>query len=342
MFIEGRYIDEILRPLYEHLSNSTDTFSAGKGKGHDLLAPKIILKNPRARISATQTRGRLISGLAELCWYLSGSSELEHIRYYLPKYPPDGVKGKLRDAYGPRLIGSGDFGYKADQINRVIAKLKAKPDSRRAVISILESSDLEPSMQEAPCTVALQFIRRRERLHLIAMMRSNDAYLGFSHDLFCFTMIQEIVARALGIRVGEYHHFATSLHLYERDMQHIKRYMNEGFQNPTFAMPKMPSGDQRSELKRFIETEAEIRSGKITEASQVKLSNYWKDLALVLLRYADTKSRRGTEHLENNFANISHDFYRNFFTRKPKTLPRTLKKQSIQENLRLEQKLNEN
>lgn len=41
-------------------------------------------------------------------------------------------------------------------------------------------------------------------------MRSNDAYLGFPHDVFFFTMIQELVARSLGIRVGDYHHFATT------------------------------------------------------------------------------------------------------------------------------------
>jgi len=64
MIVEGLYLDEILRKLYSELSKSTDTFEASKGKGRDLLAPKIILKDPRARISATATRGRLISALA--------------------------------------------------------------------------------------------------------------------------------------------------------------------------------------------------------------------------------------------------------------------------------------
>ena len=234
MIIEGKYFDEILRKLYGELRKSTDTFNASKGKGQDLLGPKIILKEPLARISATATRGRLISALAEFCWYMSGSADLDFIRFYIRDYPPKEATGSIEEAYGPRLIGSGEFGQSYDQLERVIYQLKNKPDTRRAVISILQANDLEPERAEAPCTVALQFIRRRGRLHMIAMMRSNDAYLGFPHDVFCFTMIQELIARSLGVQVGDYHHFATSLHLYEEDVDRVSNYLGEGFQNPTF------------------------------------------------------------------------------------------------------------
>jgi thymidylate synthase len=88
MTIEGRYLDEILRKLYGELSRSTDTFQASKGKGQDLLGQKVVLKDPRSRISATATRGRLISALAEFCWYMSGSADLDFIRFYLRDYPP--------------------------------------------------------------------------------------------------------------------------------------------------------------------------------------------------------------------------------------------------------------
>jgi thymidylate synthase len=312
-----------MRKLYGELSKSTDTFEASKGKGQDLLGQKIVLKDPRARISATATRGRLISALAEFCWYMAGSADLDFIRFYLPDYPPKGATGALEEAYGPRLIGTGEFGHSFDQIERVIDRLRRKPDTRRAVISILEPSDLEPGKAEAPCTIALQFIRRRERLHLVAMMRSNDAYLGFPHDVFCFTMIQELIARSLGIQVGEYHHFATSLHLYEHDQDKVSAYLDEGFQSPTFAMPKMPSGCQLANLKAFLDAERSIRSGTITAAAQIKLPQYWRDLALVLLRLADSRFRRGQKMLDKNFSSINSSFYRNFFIRRPKMLPKS-------------------
>ena len=335
MVIEGRYFDEILRKLYGELSRSTDTFEASKGKGQDLLGQKVILKDPRARISATATRGRLISALAEFCWYMSGSADLDFIRFYLKDYPPKGATGSLQEAYGPRLKGTGDFGYNIDQINRVIEKLRAKPDTRRAVITLLESSDLEPSQKEAPCTIALQFIRRRERLHLVAMMRSNDAYLGFPHDVFCFTMIQELVARSLGIKVGDYHHFATSLHLYENDKASVTKYLGEGFQNPVFSMPKMPAGCQLANLDAFLKVEGAIRSGEISEAGAITLPRYWRDLSLILLRHADAKYNRGINALEENFEQIGDPFYKNFFIKRPRVLSTSESQKMVQDKLDL-------
>jgi thymidylate synthase len=336
MIIEGRCLDEILRKLYAELSSSTDTFEARKGRGQDLLASTIILKDPRARVSATATRGRLISALAEFCWYMSGSADLEFIRFYLRDYPPAGASGSIEEAYGPRMLGTGEFGRSINQLQRVTDQLSQRPDTRRAVIPLLEPGDLEPGKSEAPCTSALQFIRRRDRLHMVAMMRSNDAYLGFTHDVFCFTMIQEIIARTLGVRVGEYHHFATSLHLYEHDVEKVARYLDEGFQNPTFAMPKMPDGPQDGNLRAFLQVEERIRAGTIERAEQIALPPYWKDLALILLRHADVKMRRGIEVLEKNFSYISSSFYRNFFMKNPRVISSGAEVALIQNELNLE------
>lgn len=335
MIIEGRYFDEILRKLYSELTLSTDTFEAGKGKGQDLLASKILLRNPRARISATATRGRLVSALAEFCWYMSGSANLDFIRFYLNDYPPKDATGSIEEAYGPRLIGTGEFGKAVNQIERVISRLKIKPDTRRAVISLLEPSDLAPDKMEAPCTTALQFIHRRGHLHLIAMMRSNDAYIGFPHDVFCFTMIQELIARSLGARVGEYHHFSTSLHLYGRDVDKVWRYLDEGFQNPTFAMPKMPNGCQRENLASFLNVERAIREGSLLRSSEIQLPDYWRDLALVLLRFADTKMQRGADIAEENFSAVSDAFYRSFYLKKPSVAAPILKTAFVQKELDL-------
>jgi thymidylate synthase len=261
----------------------------------------------------------------------------------LKDYPPQDATGSLQEAYGPRLKGTGEFGYNIDQIKRVVEKLRKKPDTRRAAITLLESSDLEPSQKEAPCTIGLQFIRRRERLHLVAMMRSNDAYLGFPHDVFCFTMIQELVARSLGIKVGDYHHFATSLHLYENDRDPVATYLGEGFQSPVFSMPKMPSGCQMEHLAAFLGVESAIRQGDIVEAGQISLPKYWRDLSLVLLRCADLRYEREATVLDENFAQIEDPFYKNFFVKRPQILPKGEVQKMVQDNLDLgEEQANEN
>lgn len=171
---------------------------------------------------------------------------------------------------------------------------------------------------------------------MVAMMRSNDAYMGFTHDVFCFTMMQELIARSLGIRVGEYHHFATSLHLYETDTDKVSSYLSEGFQSPTFAMPSMPEGCQRANLDKFLRIEQDIRSGNISDAAGISLPAYWKDLSLILLRHADAKYKRGIRVLDSNFDHVSDRFYNNFFLKKPRVSSPTISRALTQVEFSLE------
>ena len=57
---------------------------------------------------------------------------------------------------------------------------------------------------------------RNGALHMTTVMRSNDAVWGFCNDVFAFTCLQELIANELGVKLGQYHHFAASLHVYER------------------------------------------------------------------------------------------------------------------------------
>lgn len=321
MVFEGKYLDEILRKVYGHLVVSTDTFEARKGAGRDLLASTVMLEEPRARVSASVSRGNIVSALGEFCWYLSGQNDVEFMRYYLPDYPPKDAKGALDEAYGHRLRGTDSkTGRVYDQFLRVIENLETNKDTRKACISILEAGDLAPSKTEVPCTVALQFIRRRGRIHMTTMMRSNDAYRGFIHDIFCFTMIQELVARALGIKIGKYYHFATSLHLYESDHAKAEQYLDEGYQDPTFSMPRMPPGCQLENLKKFLNAEQKIKAGVVIAPEDINLPVYWKDLALVLLQFADRKFKRGEVKRRETIQSISSGFYKPFFLEQPQRL----------------------
>jgi thymidylate synthase len=49
---------------------------------------------------------------------------------------------------------------------------------------------------------------------MFVMMRSNDAYYGFRNDYYCFTELLKRLAQLSNLKVGEYWHWATSMHLY--------------------------------------------------------------------------------------------------------------------------------
>ncbi len=163
----------------------------------------------------------------------------------------------------------------------MIALLGERSASRRAVIQIFNAEDVASEHTEIPCTTTLQFFVRNECLHLIATMRSNDAYIGLPHDVFCFTMLQEIVARSLNCEIGSYRHFVGSMHLYDTDRAHARSLVDEGFQS-RIEMPPMPAGDPWPAIQSVLTAEARIRTGEIFDANLPGLDPYWSDLIRML------------------------------------------------------------
>lgn len=152
--------------------------------------------------------------IGELMWYLSGSNQLSSIQPYSKFWNQLSDDGEtLNSAYGHRIYTK--FGF--DQWEHVKEILRNDPLSRQAVIHI-KDADNTPT-KDLPCTLNLQFHLREGQLHMTASMRSNDIWLGFPFDVFCFTSLQIKMAMELGVKVGEYTHFAGSLHLYERNVK---------------------------------------------------------------------------------------------------------------------------
>jgi thymidylate synthase len=249
--------------------------------------------------------------LGELIWYLSGSNSLEFIAHYIPQYRSESEDGNtVYGAYGPRLIGD----QNGNQIRRIIELLKQKPTTRRAVIQLFDHSDLLRDYKEIPCTISLQFLVRDGRLDLIVNMRSNDAFKGLPHDVFCFTMIQEIVSRSVGTELGIYRHFIGSLHYYDdtdelrNDTERLRSYIGEGYQNP-IEMPPMPVGDPWAEIARLIVSENNIRQMLEFDINDHHLDGYWKDLVRLLQAYAWRNDVAKVQTILNQFEFSKYKLY---------------------------------
>jgi thymidylate synthase len=218
----------------------------------------------------------LFSALGEFLWYLAKTDALSFIRYYIPEYSEYSDDGRtIHGAYGPRLFRDGGL----DQVANVISLLRDRPDSRRAVIQLFRATDIPHPYRDVPCTCCLQFLLRGKRLDLVATMRSNDSVLGLPHDVFAFTMLQELIARSVGADVGQYHHMVGSFHLYGKDRHVAWRYLREGWQR-TRAMPPMPSGRPWASVERLLAAERAVRKGHQPKIRG--LAPYWKDLIRLL------------------------------------------------------------
>lgn len=161
--------------------------------------------------------------LAEMIWYFSGNNDMRFISQFASIWEKLSDNGRTNNsAYGYILKYKSGF----DQIETIIDLLKHHRESRRAVLNINSSNIYVKSTKDEPCTIALQFYIRNNKLHATGMMRSNDVWFGLPYDIIFFTELQKYIARKLNIESGNYHHFVTSIHMYMRDEEKIKEVIS--------------------------------------------------------------------------------------------------------------------
>jgi len=298
--------DDLLLALLPKVIQQGERVKATRGSTRELYGVRLEIENPLSRLSLTESRGKIFSALGELFWYLSGSSSLEFIKYYISAYSQDSEDGAtIHGAYGPRIFDAGGV----DQLSNVMALLTEKPRSRRAVIQIFDAADIARQRKEIPCTTSLQFVMPQNRLTLIVNMRSNDAYMGLPHDVFAFTMIQELVARTLGVEMGSYIHFAGSMHIYENKIPDAEAYIREGYQDFNLNMPAMPVGDPWNSIEILKDVELQARSGAPPPDLIKSMDPYWQDLARMFEVFAASKS-----HNEFRLRDLSDEMHHEIYS----------------------------
>lgn len=306
-YFHGQTLDDVMRSVIEEIQSTGERIKPSQGWCTEVSGVMIEITDPRSRLSRTETRGRPFSCLGELCWYLAGNYELDFISYYVD-YKEFADGDIVYGGYGPRLL---DW-EGVNQLASVRDLLSRKPVSRQAVIQLFDACDIIKEHKSIPCTCTMQFMIRGGRMHMITYMRSNDVFLGLPHDIFAFTMIQEIMARALSVELGTYKHVVGSLHIYDTDKVAAQQFLDEGWQSTQMSMPPMPLGDPWPAIEVLLEAEATIRMGKLPDSVKLKeLHPYWADLVRLLQVFGCWKNKDadGMEHLRQNMSSSIYDTY---------------------------------
>lgn len=273
-------LDDALRLVFQEILQNGEQVKASRGPNLEIAGARVEITDPRARLSRTETRGKPFSCLGELCWYLAGTSSVDFVSYYLKQhYQGYPRQGEVYGAYGPRL-----FNWRGiHQLANVTRILQTKSSSRQAVIQLFDAADIAEKHEDVPCTCTIQFLVRSGRLHMLTHMRSNDAFIGLPHDVFCFTMLQEIVASDLAVEVGTYRHMVGSLHIYESEIDAAKCFLNEGWQSSSERMPPMPAGNPWPAISTLLGAEQQIRTGGTFDDAKLDgVDAYWADLVGLL------------------------------------------------------------
>ena len=173
----------------------------------------VDMKNPIVTYKARDLGYKFMP--AEAAFILTGRNTVGMISKYsdiISQFSDDGYF--FNGAYGPQLI---------DQLTYIVDELVNDPNTRQAVATIWRPNP-RPS-KDIPCTVAVQFMIRDNKLHIFDTMRSSDIWLGWPYDIFNFTMCAAFVSLLYKLRtghllpLGNIYLTAASQHLYESDYE---------------------------------------------------------------------------------------------------------------------------
>ena len=171
------------------------------------------IDNPTWRVISNKDRKwSLEYAEAEWQWYLSGDNRVSRFGELYGKIPD--IWNHMADTSGCVNSNYGWQWMRNDQLDYIVEKLKAEPDTRQAAISIYDAKEHASYEYDTPCTYAVQFTIINEELCMSVYMRSNDLWYGFCNDQYQFSQLQQLIAGMLGISVGWYYHHAHNLHLY--------------------------------------------------------------------------------------------------------------------------------
>lgn len=174
---------------------------------------------PQQRVIFDETRdANPFFHLFESLWMLSGRNDLAYVEQFaknMRNYSDDGET--MWGAYGWRWRSF--FGF--DQIAWAIKRLTENPDDRRVVVQMWDARAdpyvADSGGRDVPCNTQLQFqVSTRGQLDMMVFNRSNDIIWGaYGANAVHFSILQEYVASALGIPIGQYWQISCNYHAYE-------------------------------------------------------------------------------------------------------------------------------
>jgi thymidylate synthase len=161
-------------------------------------------------------------------WMISGSSDNKavidkypNVARFMEKPKSDQLPQNFNTFYGPRIL---------DQLPYVLKELKEHPDTRRAVISILDSQDLllldKDESLEFPCCDSATFSIRDNKLNVHVHMRSQNMGQVLKLDMYLWGRFTCELAKELNIESGNFTSTVVSAHVFNKDLP----YLNSLFQ----------------------------------------------------------------------------------------------------------------
>ncbi|UIO57936.1 thymidylate synthase [Escherichia phage vB_EcoM-S1P5QW] len=175
--------------------------------------------------------------IAELIWFLSGSTNVNDLRLIQHDSLIQGKtvwdenyenqakdlgyhSGELGPIYGKQWR---DFGG-VDQIVEVIDRIKKLPNDRRQIVSAWNPAELK-YMALPPCHMFYQFNVRNGYLDLQWYQRSVDVFLGLPFNIASYATLVHIVAKMCNLIPGDLIFSGGNTHIYMNHVEQCKEIL---------------------------------------------------------------------------------------------------------------------
>jgi thymidylate synthase len=197
----------------------------------------------------TTKKLHLKSIIYELLWFLRGDTNVRWLQEHgvsIWDEWADGA-GELGPVYGYqwRHWRTPD-GREIDQIRLLLDNLRARPDSRRHLVSAWNPADVD-RMALPPCHALFQFYVADGRLSCQMYQRSADLFLGVPFNIASYSLLTLMVAQVCGFRAGEFVLALGDAHLY---LNHLEQAREQLGRAPR-AFPRMRLNPQVRDLFAF-------------------------------------------------------------------------------------------
>jgi thymidylate synthase len=173
----------------------------------------------------TTKKVHLKSIIHELLWFLSGDTNIRYLK-------ENGVRiwdewadenGDLGPVYGKqwRQFPAVNERGSVDQIEELIANIKATPDSRRLIVSAWNPGEIA-DMALPPCHTMWQVKIIGQKMHLQLYQRSADMFLGVPFNIASYALLLQMLAHVTGYEAGDFIHTLGDAHIYSNHMDQVE------------------------------------------------------------------------------------------------------------------------
>jgi len=197
----------------------------------------------------TTKRLHLKSIVYELLWFLRGETNVKWLQERGVTIWDEwaDAEGELGPVYGYqwRHWKTPD-GREIDQIRQVLESIRARPESRRHVVTAWNPADVD-RMALPPCHAFFQFYVAEGRLSCQLYQRSADLFLGVPFNIASYALLTLMVAQVSGLAPGEFVHTLGDAHLY---LNHVEQAREQIGRSPR-PFPRMRLNPAVADLFAF-------------------------------------------------------------------------------------------